>query len=79
MPSDPRLEPRRKLICQVCGFWCDVNATYDTTLSRCCGWPMVETYADQGLLSLDQALSSIGRAIADSFRAILHRCRRIDA
>lgn len=73
MPDDPRLEPRRKLVCRECGYWMFADALLYGRHAKHCGEVMVETYSDQGLLSLDQALSDLGRVIADEFRAIFRR------
>lgn len=67
MSDDPRLEPRRKLVCLTCGYWLHATDDYDV---YCCGRPMVETYADQGLLTMDEAATEVRRKLDEMANAL---------
>lgn len=62
MIGEPRLELMRKLTCSTCGYW-EIHNGDPVGDVYCCGRPMVETYADQGLLTMDEAATEVRRKI----------------
>lgn len=63
------------MVCQECGYWVLADGLPGGSQPKHCGRPMVETYADQGLLTLDRALRHLGRAIAAAFQSAIVRAR----